>query len=73
MTSVAAFLGLDYHDDVIEVNVMDKRGEILASRRCANSVAAVVATVPSGCRIAGAAVEACCGAADFAEGAEAQR
>jgi transposase len=67
MTSVAAFLGLDYHDEVIEVNVMDQQGAILASRRCPNSVAAVAATVPTGCRIAGAAIEACCGAADFAE------
>ncbi|MBI5085099.1 MAG: IS110 family transposase [Acidobacteria bacterium] len=67
MTSVAAFLGLDYHDEAIEVNVMDHRGEILVSRRCPNSVAAVAATVPPGCRVAGAAIEACCGAADFAE------
>ena len=67
MTSVTAFLGLDYHDEAIEVNVMDDRGAIQASRRCPNSVAAVAATVPPGCRVAGAAIEACCGAADFAE------
>jgi transposase len=58
---------LDYHDEVIEVNVMGPRGEILVSRRCANDVQAVAAVVPAGCRVAGAAIEACCGAADFAE------
>jgi transposase len=67
MTSVPAYLGLDYHDEVVEVNVMGQRGEILASRSCPNSIQAVMAVVPPGCRVVGAAIEACCGAADFAE------
>jgi len=58
---------LDYHDEEIEVNVMGSRGEILASRRCPNSVAAVSRVVPTNCRVAGVAIEACCGAADFAD------
>jgi len=67
MVSVPVFLGLDYQDEVIEVNAMGIRGEILASRRCPNSVEAVISAVPPGCRVRGAAIEACCGAADFAE------
>lgn len=67
MSSLPVFLGLDYHDEAIEVNVMGAAGEIVASRRCPNSVDAVVSAVPSGCRVAGVAIEACCGAADFAE------
>lgn len=67
MSSVPAFMGLDYHDEAIEVNVMGARGELLATRRCPNSVKAVAAVVPPDCRVAGAAIEACCGAADFAE------
>jgi transposase len=67
MTSVPVFVGLDYHDEAIEVNVMGSGGEILATRRCPNSVGAVRSAVPPNCRVAGAAIEACCGAADFAE------
>jgi transposase len=67
MVSIPAFLGVDYHDEAIEVCVMGKDGDILASRRCPNSVEAVAAAVPEGCHVMGAAIEACCGAADFAE------
>lgn len=67
MSSVQVFLGIDYHDETIEVNVMERGGEILTSRRCLNDVQAVIAAVPADCRVAGAAVEACCGAANFAE------
>lgn len=67
MTSVPGFVGLDYHDEQIEVAVMGRRGEILASRRCPNSVLAVRRVVPTDCQVAGVAIEACCGAADFAE------
>ena len=67
MSSVPVFVGLDYHDEGIEVNVMAGKGEILASRKCPNNWKAVVAVVPEDCRVVGAAIEACCGAADFAE------
>jgi transposase len=67
MSIVPVFVGLDYHDEGIEVDVMTTQGEILVSRHCPNSWKAVVATVPEHCRVVGAAIEACCGAADFAE------
>lgn len=67
MCIVPVFVGLDYHDEVIEVDVMSAKGEILASRHCPNDWKAVVAVVPQDCRVVGAAIEACCGAADFAE------
>jgi transposase len=67
MDSIPVSVGLDYHDEVIEVNVMGARGEILASRSCPNTVQAVVSVVPPGCHVVGAAIEACCGAANFAE------
>jgi transposase len=67
MSSVPVFVGLDYHDEGIEVNVMAGNGEILASRKCPNDWKAVVGVVPKHCRVVGAAIEACCGAADFAE------
>lgn len=67
MVSIDAFLGLDYHDAVIEVNVMAADGKVLATRRCVNAVDEVVAAVPTRCRVRGVAIEACCGAANFAE------
>jgi transposase len=67
MSIVAVFVGLDYHDEGIEVNVMTPKGEVLASRHTPNDWRAVVAVVPANCRVIGAAIEACCGAADFAE------
>jgi len=67
MASVPVFVGLDYHDQCIEVNVMAGDGEVLVSRKCPNNWQAVVGMVPKDCRVAGAAIEACCGAADFAE------
>ena len=67
MDIVPVYVGLDYHDEGIEVDVMSAKGEILASRHCPNSWQAVVAVVPQDCRVVGAAIEACCGAADFAE------
>jgi transposase len=67
MVSVPVFVGLDYHDESIEVNVMRGDGEILACRTCPNESKAVVQAVPKHCHVVGAAIEACCGAADFAE------
>ena len=58
MATVPVFVGLDYHDVAIEVNVMDRRGEIMASRRCNNCVGAVRAAVPPNCTVVGAAIEA---------------
>jgi len=51
MDSIPVCVGLDYHDEAIEVNVMGAHGEILASRSCPNSVRAVMAVVPAGCRV----------------------
>ena len=67
MNSVPVFLGLDYHDEEIEVNVMTGRGQIVATRRCVNRCEAVIAAVPPGHQVMGVAIEACCGAADFAD------
>lgn len=67
MSSIPVFVGLDYHDEGIEVNVMAVGGEVLATRHCPNNWKAVVAVVPENCRVVGAAIEACCGAADFAD------
>ena len=67
MSSVPVFVGLDYHQDVVQVCVLDPDGKVLANRATANDVNVIrmLSTrfgVPR--RIA---IEACCGAADLAE------
>lgn len=67
MLKVTIFVGLDYHQAFVQVCVMDSVGRVLANRRCANSVAAIVSCVSAfGGRVA-AAIEACNGAADLAD------
>lgn len=66
MSKVSFFVGLDYHQHCIQVCVMDSEGRILQNVTRSNDVAEVVAVVPSGGRVF-AAIEACCGAASFAE------
>lgn len=67
MDIVTVFVGLDYHVETIRVCILNERGEELLNRNCANSVEAVGEMIlelgfPKLC-----AIEACCGAADFAE------
>jgi transposase len=64
-----AYVGLDYHDSVIQVCVLDGEGQILGSRGVENSVGAIlefVGQVTEGLLVWGAAIEACCGAATLA-------
>jgi transposase len=64
---VPVYVGLDYHDETIRVCVMDENGEVLVNRNVANSVAAVQDLVRYHHGLVRAvAIEACCGAADFA-------
>jgi len=67
MSSVPVFVGLDYHQDSVQVCVLDRKGNQLYNRSVENNARAIqqVATrygIPR--RIA---LEACCGAADLAE------
>lgn len=67
MDIVPVYLGLDYHDETIRVCVMDEQGVVLANRNVANEVGAVRELVQRlGGLVRGVAIEACCGAADFA-------
>ena len=67
MSSLAVFVGLDYHQAFVQVCVMDASGTMLMNRKCDNSVAALVEAVrPYGVTVT-AAIESCCGAADLAE------
>ena len=68
MASVAkTYVGLDYHQDSVQVCVLDACGEVLTNRSVEND-AATVARVASRHGVPQrTAIEACCGAADLAE------
>lgn len=65
MRDSTRFVGLDYHQDSVQVCIMDHQGQIVANRSCANDAGAIVAAVGEG--PVQAAIEACSGAADLAE------
>ena len=67
MSKVTYYVGLDYHQDGIQVCVMDEKGNIIRNGTRPNNWRDVAAVVPdTGGRVF-AAIEACNGAANFAE------
>jgi transposase len=66
MCMVPVCVGFDYHDDSIRVCVMNEEGQTLLNRSVGNSVERVIQAVSRFGSVAVCAVEACCGAADFA-------
>lgn len=67
MERVPVFVGLDYHQDGVQVCVMDGRGAVLRNQRCANDWEDVSA-LAQGCGVViRAAIESCTGAADLAD------
>lgn len=73
MASVPVFVGLDYHDEQVQVCVLDASGKIMANRSVANDAAQIDRLVRRHGEVVGAAIEACCGAADLAEGLATQQ
>ena len=69
MTTLAVFVGLDYHQAFVQMCVLDASGTLLMNRKCGNSALALVEAVRAlmpGAAVS-AAIESCCGAADLAE------
>jgi transposase len=67
MTILELFVGLDYHQNSVQVCVLSSEGKMLANRSCPNNVEAVAEFVMSYGYPRTLAIEACCGAADFAD------
>ena len=67
MAIVKVFVGLDYHNESIQVCVMNVKGKVLVNRRVPNDWQAVTQALGKGRRVATAAVEACNGAAHLAD------
>jgi transposase len=67
MQILPVYVGLDYHSETIRVCVMDAEGEVLVNKNVENEPGAVRELVLEyGGLVRGVALEACCGAADFA-------
>ena len=67
MVTLAVFVGLDYHDQTVQVCVLDSRGVVLANRSVENDSAAIGQVVHTHGKQAFAALEACNGSADLAD------
>lgn len=67
MSSLPVFVGLDYHQDSVQVCVMDQAGQMLTNRSLANNARGIDQVVRVYGTPQGAAIEACCGAADLGE------
>lgn len=67
MCSVRAFIGLDYHQDQVQVCVLDEAGNVLCNRGVANDAAAIRRAAERCGSVQAVALEACCGAADLAQ------
>lgn len=67
MCSIPVFVGLDYHQDSVQVCVLNREGKVLANRSVVNDGRAIVQLSSRHGVPRRVAIEACCGAADLAE------
>ena len=67
MGNVPVFVGLDYHQESVQVCVLGEDGRQLLNRSCPNDWRRIAEAAGSVGAVRRAAVEACCGAADLAE------
>ena len=66
MSKLTVFVGLDYHQDSVQVCVLDRKGKVLVNASRGNDWQSIAEAPPEGASVF-AAIEACCGAADLAE------
>lgn len=67
MNSVACFVGLDYHQDSVQVCVLDSQGKQLLNRSCPNDWKSIADAVHRVGQVQRAALEACGGSANLGE------
>lgn len=67
MEKIAVFAGLDYHQDSVQVCVMDEAGRVLTNRSCRNDWRVIRDEAERHGRVVRAAIEACTGSANLAE------
>jgi transposase len=66
MTMLPVYVGLDYHEDTIRVCILEQDGKLVLNRNEPNDVRRVAAVIEVRGELVSVALEACCGAADFA-------
>jgi transposase len=67
MNSVPCFVGLDYHQDSVQVCVLDREGRQLLNRSCPNDWKTIADAVQRVGQVQRAALEACSGSANLGE------
>jgi transposase len=67
MSGLRVFVGLDYSTEVVQVCVVDAAGGVLGNRGCRNDGREIRAFAEQFGAVAGAALEACTGAANLAD------
>jgi transposase len=67
MSNVSLFVGLDYHQDSVQVCVLDPDGNVLLNRSAENDCGALARLVEPLGRVQRVGIEACCGAADLGQ------
>lgn len=67
MSNVPVFVGLDYHQDSIQVCVLNHKGDVLLNRAAANDPRELGRIVRPLGVVQRVGIEACCGAADLGE------
>lgn len=67
MAIVKVYVGLDYHQDQVQVCVLDAEGRVLGNRGLANDAGAIVVWAERWGQVQAAALEACCGAAHLGQ------
>lgn len=67
MSNDLVFAGLDYHQDSVQVCVLNQEGEILVNRSVSNDAEVIHSILTRAGQPARIGIEACCGAADLAE------
>ena len=66
VNATRVFVGLDYHQDFVQVCILEETGKVVKNSKVENDWRQIAAAVPSGATVQ-AALEACCGAADLAD------
>jgi transposase len=67
MSNVPVFVGLDYHQDSIQVCVLNQQGHVLLNCSAKNDAAELARIVQPLGQVQRVGIEACCGAADLGE------
>ncbi len=67
MESIAVYVGLDYHQDSVQVCVLDSAGAVLRNGSYENDMLTIVSVVENHGTQVHAAIESCTGAADLAD------